>query len=248
MEDPNQPQVEVPGAEAEAKAKETAEVATEAEKVAEVATKAATEAKAAAEAAAPERTYSQEEWSKRESEKDTEISTYRNVASQATMQSQIIQQQQAEFAAQAKDKSDVDQGLITETEVTQRQQGRQKTAQMQPGMEQMGRMAAARDFGERYGVNPYELLSDQAIQTPQQMDAKAKQLAQSKSDTASKAVSDKIEALEAKIKGMEEGDQQFDTGQHGSGVTNLEGLSPEEITAEAYSTREVSRRQKARKK
>ena len=196
-----------------------------------------------------ERTYSQKEWSERESAKDTEISTYRNAVSQAAMQAQIAQQQQAEAAAQAKDQSDIDQGLITQAEATQRQQGRQRSVQMQPKMEQMGRMMAAQDFGEKYGVNPYELLSDQTIRTPQQMDAKARWLAQSKSDATTKVTSDRIEALEAEIKALKEGEPLFDSGQQGAGgPSNLDTLSPAELTAAAYSPREVARRAKARKK
>lgn len=201
-----------------------------------------------AEAPPVERTYTQKEWSERESAKDQEISGYQTIASQAALRAQTIQQQQAEAAAQVKDKSDIDEGLITEEEAAKRQQGRQSAIQMQPRLEQMGRMAAAQDFGERYGVNPFELLSDQTIRTPHQMDAKARQLAQTKLDATTKVASDEVDALKARIKALEEGEPQFDQGQQGAGATNLGDLSPAELTAAAYSPREVAKRQKARNK
>jgi len=267
MTEPKTPQVEpVPGADAEAAAEAakaaaaakeaeataTAEAATEAEKTAAAATAAAAAAKAAAEAAAPPRTFSQEEWDKRESAKDQEISTYKTAASQAAMQAQIVQQQQTEATAKAKDQGDIEQGLITEAEAQQRQQARiaqsQRDAQMRPKMESMGRMMAAQDFGEKHGVNPYELLSDPAITTPQQMEAKAKQLAQSKSDATTKKVSDEIAELKAEIKALKEGDPLFDSGQQGAGGPDLDKLTPAELTAAAYSPREVAKRAKARNK
>lgn len=195
-----------------------------------------------------ERTYSQEEWSERESKKDQEIAAERNARAQMAMQSQIVAQQQAEATAQAKDRSDLDQGLITQAEAQQRYQGRMREMQMLPRVEQMGRMMAAQDFGERYGVNPYELLSDKVIRTPQQMEDKAKELAQSKSDTEKKTVSDEIAKLTAKIKALEEGEPQFDSGQVGAGAPDMEGLSPSEQSKLAYSPREVSRRKKTRNK
>lgn len=202
-----------------------------------------------------ERMFSQAEVSKMESAKDQEIAAERNARTQIAMQAQIAQQQQVEATAQAKDRSDIDQGLITEAEAQQRYQGRvrawqaqQRTIQMQPRVEAMGRMMAAQDFGGRHGVDPYELLSDQSIQTPQQMEVKAKELAQSKSDTEKKTVSDEIASLNAKIKALEEGEPLFDSGQQGAGALDLEGLSPSEQSKVAYSPREVSRRKKTRKK
>lgn len=258
MTDPKPSQVDpVPGAEAEAEAEaaakaaaeETAEAAKEAEKTAAEATAAAEEAKAAAEKAAPPKTRTEEEWRKRESAKDAEINTYKTAASEAAMQAQIAAQEKAEATAKAKDQNDIDQGLITQAEAKQREQARQRAIAMQPQMEQMGRMMAAQEFGGRHGVNPFDLLSDQSIKTPQQMEAKAKELAQTKSDTEKKTVSDKIETLEAEIKALKEGEPLFDKGQQGAGgPSNLDDMTPEELTAEAYSPREVAKRTKARKK
>ena len=107
----------------------------------------------------PERTYTQAEWSKRESEKDTEAGQLRKTLSQLGMQVQIAEAERGEATARAKDKSEIDSGLITEAEAEQRQQARlaqfQQAAQMRPKMEQMGRVMAAQDFGEKYSVNPY---------------------------------------------------------------------------------------------
>ena len=192
--------------------------------------------------------FTQEQWVERETEFDRQASELRNVASQATMQAQIAQRERAEANALAKDKSDIEQGVITEPEAQQRQQERQRVVQMQPQVEQMGRMMAAQDFGGRYGVNPYELLNDQSIRTPQQMDAKAKQLAQTKSDAEKKTVSDEIDALKAEIKALKEGEPLFDSGQQGAGAPDLTGKSPLESAQIAYSDVETSRRKREKKK
>lgn len=179
-----------------------------------------------------ERTYSQREWSERESAKDQEIAQAQQAASQAAMQAQIAQQAQAEATAQAKDRSDIDQGLITQAEATQRQQQRQqaqqqvlqaqqRAMQMQPKMEELGRMMAAQDMGKRHGVNPYELLNDKALTTPEQMEAKAKELAKTVSD-------DKIANLEVQIQALKNGEPFYDQGQAGSAGSAVEKMTAEE--------------------
>lgn len=232
MTEPKQPQVEpVPGAEAEPKVEpEVKEPGVEEEP----------QAKPGEEKKPPaERTYSQKEWSERESAKDTEISTYKGIASQAAMQAQIAQQQQTEATAKAKDQSDVDQGLITEAEAQQRLQGRatafqtqqqrqMRDVQMQPIRERTARVQVADLLGERYGVDPYALLKDASITGPEQMEAKAKQLAKTKSDTEKQTVSDEIAGLKAKLKAIEEGEPFYDQGQLGTAGPAVDKMSPEE--------------------
>jgi len=87
---------------------------------------------------------------------------------------------------------------------------------MQPKMERMGRMMAAQDFGEKYGIDAYELLNDKDIKTPEDMEAKAKKLSQEKLDADKKAASNEIEQLRARIKVLEEGEPQYDRGQAGT--------------------------------
>ena len=183
---------------------------------------------AGAEEAPKLRTYSQEEWSKRESEKDTEIGGLKNTLSQAAMRAQIAEQQLTETTAQAKDQNEVDQGLLTEVEAKQRQQERVRAIQAQPRIEAMGRLMAAQDFGERYGINPYELLNDKSIQTPKAMEAKAKEISQATSDAEKLKVSDEVDELKARIKVLEEGEPRFDRGQSGTSGASVDQMSAED--------------------
>ena len=168
----------------------------------------------------PGRTYSQEEWSKRESAKDTENAQLRNQLAQASMQAEIRQMQQAEAQAKAKDLKEVDEGLITSSEATQRAQARTQQAQQYQTMVQQhqilrqmaqqtegfGRVLAAQDFGEEYELTTEqitELLSDKNIKTPGDMKAKAANLA--------------LEKMRGELKAQKEQPEKFDQGQKGGG-------------------------------
>lgn len=201
------------------------------------------------EEAPPPRTYSEQEWSDREAAKDKEISDLRGSVSRQAMQAQIAEQQRVEADAQAKDRSDIEQGLITEQEARQRQQRRQADVAMQPAREEVARWTVAKAFEERYGVSATQLFEDQTLTEPLQMESKAKELAKTASDAAKQTASDEIDTLKARIKVLEEGgDPQFDSGQQGAGANDLNDLSPAELTERAYSPTEVQRRQKARNK
>ena len=142
----------------------------------------------------PQRTYTQSEWSKRESAKDREIAQIRNQVAQLTTRAEVQKIQQAEAVARAKDQRDVDEGTITTSEASQREQVRQQVnlqnmtvsqqqqqlRQMTLQTEQYGRILAAQDFGKQYELNQEqiaELLQDEDIKTPGDMKAKAATLA-----------------------------------------------------------------------
>lgn len=169
-----------------------------------------------------ERTYSQQEWSKRESAKDTEIAQIRSQMAQVSMQAEIYQMQQAEAEAKAKDQREVEEGVITTSEATQREQVRLQQKQQQQVVvqqekmlrqmsqqtEQYGRVLAAQDFGKEYELTPEqitELLSDKEIKTPGDMKAKAATLA--------------LERAQGELKKSKEKPEKFDQGLKGGGET-----------------------------
>lgn len=142
----------------------------------------------------PERTYTQEEWSKRESAKDQEAAQLRDALARQAMQSEITKAQQVEATAQAKDRQDVEEGTITQDEASRRSQARavqrqtemnilrqqQVASQMYQQTEMYGRVLAAQDFGKQYGLNDEqvkEILTDMELRTPDAMRAKAADLA-----------------------------------------------------------------------
>lgn len=173
-----------------------------------------------------ERTYTQEEWSKRESVKDKELGQLKDTLTRLELQFQTAEAEKGEFAARAKDKSDIAQGLITEGEAEKKQQERmsqyQQAAQMRPALESMGRLLAATTYGEKYNVNPIDLLNDKELATPEAMETRAKKISKDTSDNVKKEASDVVEELRAKIKNLEAGEPVFDKGQinAGGGTTN----------------------------
>ena len=153
-----------------------------------------TEGKPLGTEAKPQRTYTQDEWSKRESAKDREIAQIRNQVAQLVTQAEAQKIQQAEAIARDRDQRDVNEGTITTSEASQRQQARQQATyqqmtvtqqqqqlrQMALQTEQYGRVLAAQDFGKQYELNQEqiaELLQDEDIKTPGDMKAKAATLA-----------------------------------------------------------------------
>ena len=147
-----------------------------------------------------ERTYTQKEWSKRESAKDKEIAEIKKQIAQISQQSQVERIQQVEMQARANDQREVEGGIITPQDASLRAQNRyhkvqsdltlaqqQETlVQMSSQTEQYGRVLAAQDFGKEYELGQdeiAELLSDTDLKTPSDMKAKAATLAWEKTQT-----------------------------------------------------------------
>jgi len=182
--------------------------------------------------AKPPRTYTQDEWSKRESAKDKEIAQIRNQVAQLAVQAEVRQIQHAEAIAKARDQRDVDEGTITTSEASQREQARQQATQQQMTVaqqqqqlrqmslqtEQYGRVLAAQDFGKEYELSQEqitELLKDEDIRTPGDMKAKAATLAYERE-------------REEKKKSKET--PKYDQGQKGGGETS----TPEKALKDRY--------------
>ena len=181
----------------------------------------------------PARTYSQKEWSKRESEKDKENAQLKQQLAQLNLQSEIFRMQQEEASARSKDQKELDEGVITDSDATQRQQVRmqqrqsqlafaqqqQMASQMAEQTEQYGRILAAQDFGKEFELNEEqigELLKDKDIKSPSDMKAKAATLA--------------LERLQIEFKKTKTVPPKFDQGQQGgieqSGEKRLKGRYP----------------------
>ncbi len=180
-----------------------------------------------------ERTYTQDEWSKRESAKDKEIAQIRGQMAQASMRAEIYQAQQAEVEAKAKDQREVEEGAITASEATRREQAREQQVrqqreiaqqsivmrQMMGQAEQYGRVLASQDFGKKYNLSTEqvtELLSDQSVKSPAEMEAKAANLA--------------LEKAQGELKKTKETPEKFDQGQKGGG----EALTPDKALKVRY--------------
>lgn len=183
-----------------------------------------------------EKALTAEEWRARESQilstKDKEIETYRNQMAREALRRWGEQMQAQEAQAQARDKEEIDQGLITQTEAQQRGQQRMSHAQQQvqavaqqaqmaqqmqayqhmmAEAEQYGRALAARDIGEKYGVSPEELIKDQTLTSPMAMESKAANLA--------------LQRAKGELKRVQQGNQHFDQGQTGgTGISDSEKL------------------------
>ena len=164
----------------------------------------------------PLRTYSQNEWSKRESEKDKEIAHARDQLAQLNLQAEITKSQQSEREATARDQKEIDDGSLTTVEAEKRRDVRtqqrqtdeaiakqqQTLHQMAQQTEQYGRVLAAQDFGKKYGLTSdqiTEILSDKDVKTPGDMRAKAADLA--------------LERERGETKKAKEPSQKFDQGQ-----------------------------------
>ena len=178
------------------------------------------------------RTYTQEEWSARESAKDKESASLRQMASRFALELQAERAQAAENQHRAADARAVDNGDITEDEAAQR--GRQRVAdaqvaaERQAGLqgyqrlmahgEEVGRLTAAEDFAREFGVDAKELLEDKALTTPDAMRLKARELA--------------LEKREAAFKERETGPESFDGGGGGGIGAGMGGvianMDPEE--------------------
>jgi hypothetical protein len=189
MLDENQPQPDETDVEEQTGAEEP-----QSEPEAEETQDGAEEVKGEKETPKKERTYTQEEWAKRESELNKQTETLRQQLAKASLDKEIEKQQEAEKAALAKDKEAVDSGLITEDEARKRRELREQETKTQKQLleaqqvyqrlsaeaERQGKLLAAQDFGRQYTLNEEEiaeLLKDESIKTPSDMKAKAADLA-----------------------------------------------------------------------
>ena len=180
------------------------------------------------EAPKPARTYTQDEWSKREAEKDKESAFLRQGLGEVAMRATIAEAAQAEREARLKDTASVEQGLITREEAVSRGQSRQRDIQLylaslQVGQEKesLARERVAKIVAQKYGVEADKLLDDREIRTPTDMVEKASSLAQKKYTA-------RIEAMEAELRSLKEGEPQFDRGQLGTTGAMFDKMSAEE--------------------
>ncbi len=164
------------------------------------------------------RTFTEEEWAKRESELNKQSAELQRLLAQRQMELEIERQTKAEIEQQAKDLKEVDEGKISQEEAGLRQQARESQKklaqafnqqstmlrQMATQAEQLGRVLAAQDFGKEYELTTEqvtELLSDKDLKTPAEMKAKAANLA--------------LEKARTELKKTKEPQERFDKGQTG---------------------------------
>lgn len=164
----------------------------------------------------PKRTYSEDEWSKRESEKDKELAAYRQTLAQLNMQAQIQEATRFEQEAAAKDKTQVEQGLMTDEDAKSREQLRREQVQvhlagqsLRAEQESIAKFRVAHEIAKEYGIAVDDLLNDKNINVPVDMVKKAASLSQKK-------LTERIEKMEAEMKALKEGDLKFDRGQQGT--------------------------------
>lgn len=150
------------------------------------------------------KTYTEEDVKKRESDLTSklqaETATYRQYLARMAMQQQIQDAQAQENAAREKDKTDVEQGLITDQEAETRQSKRAEAAQIEYTLraqrqqaEQLGRITLAHDLATEYGISAEELIKDASIKNPADMIRKAGKIALSERDEKLRAATVKPE-------------------------------------------------------
>jgi hypothetical protein len=171
------------------------------------------------------RTYTQAEWSARESAKDKEISETRRQLLTLAQQVEQDRVEQMELGYRTADARAVDDGEITQSEAAQRQQlrysdardqatrTRERTAhqQMMVEGEAWARFRVAEELAKQFGVDAKVLTEDQSLQSGPAMEMKARELA--------------LDKREAELKGTET----YDAGQPGGrpGV-GFDSMSPED--------------------
>lgn len=168
-----------------------------------------------------ERTYTQEEWSKRESAKDRENAQLRQALEQQTLQHQIELEE-------TKDQRAVENGDLTEEQASQKKQQRYQAVQQTIAREQENeihrraqahteeglRILAAQEMAKDYGVDALELIKDKTLVSPVLMDAKAAKLAWDKT--------------KAELRAAKEAPETFDSGLQGTTGPSLDKMSGEE--------------------
>jgi len=212
-----------------------------------------TEQPGTVEADAQPRTYTEAEWAARESAKDKEAASLRQMTARFALQLQAERVEKAEATAAAQDARAVDQGEITELDAAQRVHTRAndrkeaaERAERDKGdrniraeSEQLGRIQAATDFAAQHGVDAKALFQASINFTkPEEMEREAKVMAREAA----------IEQREAAFR--DANPEEFDGG-GGGGVTgggSLIGKSPIELAELAYSPGETARRNKQRRR
>ena len=194
------------------------------------------------------RTYTEQQWTERDSARDREVAEARRIAGEQALQAEIARAEAFEAQAQSKDRQAIDAGEITEAEAQQRQQTRIET--WQQDMSRRQRMAqedkARRDFdteayvklriivaddlATKYGVSRNDLLKDKSLTNAGVMEIRAREL--------------KIEMKEAALKGSET----YDLGLQGRTGVDLSNMSLAERTELAYGPEATARRNKNKRR
>jgi len=183
-----------------------------------------------------------------ESASDRENEALRQALAQYALNDEIRRAQADEDHYAAADQQMIEQGQLTSQEASQRSQERanqrgqrirsqQQQMQMasqaqmiQTKGEQIGRIIAAQDIAEKFGVKADDLIRDASLTTPQLMQAKAREM--------------QLDAREAKMKGYES----YDTGRGAGRGPDLNKMSPSELTSLAYSEAETTRRNRRKRR
>uniref|UniRef100_A0A6M3KM38 Uncharacterized protein n=1 Tax=viral metagenome TaxID=1070528 RepID=A0A6M3KM38_9ZZZZ len=180
---------------------------------------------------------------------NSETAAAQAIAAQAELRAQIAERQTIEMKASIADQKEVDEGTITSTEAQNRAYQRARYQALAPQREKQGKMMAAQDIGERYGVNPYDLLKDQSIRSPQDMEARAKAIVDKTRVEKETAQAKTIRELTDRIRVLEQGGETYLSGEHGQESTkSFEGMAPVDIAREAYGPRETAKRQKLKQR
>ena len=146
------------------------------------------------------RTYTQAEWSARESAKDREIAALRRQWQESDARAGSQQRASQELQARETDRRALEEGEITEAEARARSQRRAEHAaevarsvqvraghlRMSEQMEVMGRLQAASDLAQEFGLKKDDLLNDPELKDYPLMREKAWQQYKAKMDADKK--------------------------------------------------------------
>uniref|UniRef100_A0A6M3J1Q5 Uncharacterized protein n=1 Tax=viral metagenome TaxID=1070528 RepID=A0A6M3J1Q5_9ZZZZ len=183
------------------------------------------------------RTYTQDEWAKRESALNKQSAELQKRLAQTSMELEIQRQTSLETTQRAKDLKEVEDGVISQTEAEGRQRMRESQKQqnqvlyqqsttlrqMAQQAEDIGRILAAQDFGKKYELTPEqtnELLSNTDIKSPAEMEARAANLA--------------LDKVKGEVQKNKEAPEHFDKGQ--VGTAGKGAPSDEQILKQRYPT------------
>lgn len=176
----------------------------------------------------PPRTYSEEEWAKRQSTMDQALAASNQRVVQLTSQAQIDAAKATEDLALAQDHQAVEGGEITEAQAAQNATRRRQEAARQwetnqqlavaqqaiAQGEQASRILVAQKLGKKYGVDAEALMNDASLTSGELMELKASNL--------------KTERLETEAKAAKTPTEIFDSGLLGSMGSSVDSMSPEE--------------------
>lgn len=183
------------------------------------------------------RTYTQDEWAKRESALNKQSAELQKRLAQTSMELEIQRQTSLETTQRAKDLKEVEDGVISQTEAEGRQRMRESQKQqnqvlyqqsttlrqMAQQAEDIGRILAAQDFGKKYELTPEqtnELLSNTDIKSPAEMEARAANFA--------------LDKVKGEVQKNKEAPEHFDKGQ--VGTAGKGAPSDEQILKQRYPT------------